>query len=50
MRWEKLYSGGLGEFHESPEVHRRAIRLKRLFWGLILVGLGIVCALFAWRW
>jgi len=26
IRWEGLYSGGLGEFYESPAASRRAMR------------------------
>ncbi|GAB3626857.1 hypothetical protein PTE30175_03452 [Pandoraea terrae] len=52
MRWEKLYSGGLGEFHESPEAHRRAMRMKRALWGLMVVALvvGVASASVVWHW
>jgi len=49
MRWEKLYSGGLAEFHKSDSEARRSARRASAFeavWlGMLLMVLIIASAL-----
>ncbi|WP_029047478.1 hypothetical protein [Cupriavidus sp. amp6] len=49
MRWEKLYSGGLAEFHKSDSEVRRSARRASAFeavWlGMLLMVLIIASAL-----
>lgn len=48
IRWEKLYSGGLGEFYDSERASRRARRARRLRrWSAVVVVAG-VAALAVW--
>ncbi|CAN0622587.1 conserved protein of unknown function [Burkholderia multivorans] len=37
IRWERLYSGGLGEFYESPAASRRAMRRARAARALAII-------------
>ncbi len=37
IRWERLYSGGLGEFYASPAASRRAMRRARAVRALAVI-------------
>lgn len=48
IRWEKLYSGGLGEFYDSERASRRARRARRLRRWSAVVAVAGVAALAVW--
>ncbi|MBN4665486.1 hypothetical protein HUS70_07150 [Pandoraea nosoerga] len=52
IRWEKLYSGGLGRFYDTSESSRRRARRAQLAWfgGVISIGVVIGAIAIAWRW
>jgi len=54
IRWERLYSGGLGEFYESPAASRRAMRRARAMRALVAIAgtsvVMLVVAAVAFHW
>ncbi|VVE32173.1 hypothetical protein PTE30175_03614 [Pandoraea terrae] len=52
IRWEKLYSGGLGRFYDTSEASRRRARRAQLRWFGVGMSVAVVvgaCAI-ALRW
>lgn len=52
IRWEKLYSGGLGRFYDTSESSRGRARRAQLAWfGVVIsIGVAIGAIAIAWRW
>ncbi|WP_152986026.1 hypothetical protein [Burkholderia sp. lig30] len=45
IRWERLYSGGLGEYYESPAASRRAMRRAKAMRALAAIACTSVAML-----
>lgn len=52
IRWEKLYSGGLGRFYDTSEASRRRARRAQLMWFGLAMGFAVAfgAMAIAWRW